>query len=737
MRFAADVQPLLTASATGCASCHSPGSGRQFLVYPTAQATFDAASAAGLLAPRAGGLLDRVTRPASDPLGEPRGKARWSSAQVSSLTAVACEFDRATGGPLADGGAPPAPDGGAGGTDAGPPVDEQFPAYLLAPWDGGPSTDFDDTFLAYEQLRGKVVQVFSDAWVRDGGDQFASHIAEFGGVDFTSHFVEARGATSDFLLGLDQLTKDVCSQAVAQSTGPFAGLDTSAVVTDVAATTTQLFHANDPTELSTTVGAADGTFWDLYSNGALATTQPVSFPSAGTYTFTVAAKGSLNSGIGPDMALSLGSTLLQTFTNLPITEQTYTFTTAVPQGPQVVSIAFTNDAYDSSGDRNLYVDTLQIDGPQGTGTGTQNATAARTHLNALYRAMLFRDATSQELDDTYTLLTDLLGISGDLADSWSGVCEALLRHPDFLWTLPPSISTVSGTAQQELQLVKVAQDLVARPPTAEEIQQVISGTATLSQMIDGYLAGTEFRDHFFYKMRIRVESDGSTDADEPARLWVYLMTTGQPFHLLLDGTFGVDTQFQPLTRPTYHGATGLLTMKGFILHKPGLPHYNYAARVLEDFLGYTFEVPPSVVAMRIGATAASTVDPTSICFSCHRLLTPLATQRGRWADDGTYSTTNAAGQTIDDTDQNLVANYPYAGEGLAAFSQKAVRQERFIHHTLDAQMDLLFGRPLRYDQDERVLYHQLWNLTGSSQGDLRQTLKAMMLTPQYQTGSAQ
>ena len=73
--------------------------------------------------------------------------------------------------------------------------------------------------------------------------------------------------------------------------------------------------------------------------------------------------------------------------------------------------------------------------------------------------------------------------------------------------------------------MKVAQDLVARPPTDAEIQAFTSGAKTLDQMVDGWLASAEFQAYAYYKMRIRTESDGTSDSDEPARLWTRILTT--------------------------------------------------------------------------------------------------------------------------------------------------------------------------------------------------------------------
>ena len=76
-------------------------------------------------------------------------------------------------------------------------MDEQFPASLLTPY-AGPAIDvYDNTFLGYMQLKGKVAAIFDDGWVRGGTDRFQANIGLLGGADFVSHFVEARVATPE------------------------------------------------------------------------------------------------------------------------------------------------------------------------------------------------------------------------------------------------------------------------------------------------------------------------------------------------------------------------------------------------------------------------------------------------------------------------------------------------------------------------------------------------------------
>ncbi len=158
----------------------------------------------------------------------------------------------------------------------------------------------------------------------------------------------------------------------------------------------------------------------------------------------------------------------------------------------------------------------------------------------------------------------------------------------------------------------------------------------------------------------------------------------------------MDAGFQKKPRPAYHGKTGILTMKGFIEGKPGLPHFNYPAQVTEKFLGYVFEVPAEIIEARAGiTTAAATTDPQSVCYSCHKVLTPLAYQRGFWDDEGNYREHDETGLRIDNTDQNLVASYPYKGKGMEAFALAAQNKERFIRTILQTHFVWHFGREMR------------------------------------------
>ena len=320
--------------------------------------------------------------------------------------------------------------------------------------------------------------------------------------------------------------------------------------------------------------------------------------------------------------------------------------------------------------------------------------------------------------------------------AWTALCCALMRHPDFLFTRPPSVETArNGDEKRRLQLVKLAMDLVARPPTTAEFDAFAKG-AKWEELVDGYLNSQEFRDFYFHRIRLYLESQGTASQDEPARLWTYIENHDLPFQQILTADYTVDESMQRQPRPAYHGKTGVLTMKGFIEGKPGLPHFNYAAQVSMLFLGYVFEVPPEVVEQRQGSTAASTVDPAGICYGCHKVLTPLALQRSMWTDDGRFRTHDEYGLPIDASDAHLVDGYPFAGEGLQAFATQAVKKERFIRTIVDTHATFYFGRQLRWKEDERYLYHRVWDNLHKDNYTLRSLIRTLVTSREYIEGKA-
>ena len=301
---------------------------------------------------------------------------------------------------------------------------------------------------------------------------------------------------------------------------------------------------------------------------------------------------------------------------------------------------------------------------------------------------------------------------------WAGLIEALLQRPEFV--LPYDERDSAPAAK----LARVALDLAGRVPTADEIRR-FERTGRLGPMIDSYLASEDFKDFFFHRARGVFRSRGTADSDEPARLWTYIAMHDLSYRELFTADYTVDTDWNKSSRRPVHGATGFLTMKGYLEGKPGLPKFIYPAEVLTFALGVQFEVSDAVEDAR--DKVVSTTDPNSICYSCHKLLTPLANQRERWDVHGHYRAVDDEHQPIDDTDRGVVPDYPFKGTGLSAFASQVVRKERFVRSFVNLHHDLLFHRQLRLYEDQRDEYKELYDFAVANDLRIRPLLKRMIL----------
>lgn len=378
---------------------------------------------------------------------------------------------------------------------------------------------------------------------------------------------------------------------------------------------------------------------------------------------------------------------------------------------------------------------VQVDHPQIARAGTRielNASSSYTvqgsQLDFQWRQISGPKVAVQEWEQASLDFVAPRLSSVELA--WTSLVSALLRHPDFLFCFPPTLQSDAPNDQPQLHLLKLAMDLVGRPPTEQELEQLNSGVP-LSELVDHYLNTDDFRDFYFHRVRLYLESQGTELQDEPARLWSYVVFNDLPFQEILTADYTVGPDFERLERPAHHGKTGVLTTPGFIDGKPGLPHYNYAAQVSMLFLGYVYEVPPEIVEQREGVTALGTTDPNSSCYSCHKILTPLAFQRLEWTDQGEFRQVDEEGLAIDASDRGVVDEYPYKGQGLAAFATQAVRKERFLRTMIDTHVHFYFGRPMRYLKDERELYQRLWDNVHSNDFKIRQLIREIVLSPEY------
>jgi hypothetical protein len=105
-------------------------------------------------------------------------------------------------------------------------------------------------------------------------------------------------------------------------------------------------------------GGADGTAWNIWSNGYIEHT----FTLADDALFQISMKGDDAQGVWPEMELAIDGSVVATTTVSSSTYTTYEFNLIGYEGSHQVQIHFTNDYYQDGDDRNLYVQSTTVSG---------------------------------------------------------------------------------------------------------------------------------------------------------------------------------------------------------------------------------------------------------------------------------------------------------------------------------------------------------------------------------------
>lgn len=139
---------------------------------------------------------------------------------------------------------------------------------------------------------------------------------------------------------------------------------------------TERFEAEN---LTSSVGAANGEFWNLWSNGELDTVATV--VADGSYIVRVRAAQTQGGDEDAAMSVSADGRVLETFEVAALRDAPGVFEVeaTLSEGAVTLSVGFLNDYYDepSGEDRNLYVDWIELEGPVGA---TQRPSSTRAEI---------------------------------------------------------------------------------------------------------------------------------------------------------------------------------------------------------------------------------------------------------------------------------------------------------------------------------------------------------------------
>lgn len=223
-------------------------------------------------------------------------------------------------------------------------------------------------------------------------------------------------------------------------------------------------------EMISSVGAASGDGWNLWSNGSL--TAEVTVPANGRYTITVMARQQ-HAGPGPVQAsFSVDNRTVHSFEVTTSQYTTYQFDDVeLTAGFHIIGINFLNDFYcpqtrfdegacgdgdpNQVGDRNLYVDWLSLSGPVNAvdqtspfgdrflegcdlTEGVQSYPCARSAMERFGRFAWRRPLTQEESDRLWSLASLEFDQPNGLTEGMRQIIHAILLSPHFIFRVEQS-----------------------------------------------------------------------------------------------------------------------------------------------------------------------------------------------------------------------------------------------------------------------------------------------------------
>ncbi len=226
-------------------------------------------------------------------------------------------------------------------------------------------------------------------------------------------------------------------------------------------------------------------------------------------------------------------------------------------------------------------------------------------------------------------------------DNWTAVALTPFRSEN-----QKSFENVMRTfTSEELAraLKIVAQTLVSRDPTANELAQAAKGVDAYKEVIESYFATPSFQTTHLNYYRAFFEMAGTAngiDYDEPANLAVYIAVNDLPFTEILRATYCVKNENGELKKKPCSSfnnneslaqsqGAGVVTTQAFLQKWSSSFNFRRVSKAFKFFACSEYPDPtdPGMTEKEISDSVKnfSCTDCEPACYSCHRTLNPRAT----------------------------------------------------------------------------------------------------------------
>lgn len=214
----------------------------------------------------------------------------------------------------------------------------------------------------------------------------------------------------------------------------------------------------------------------------------------------------------------------------------------------------------------------------------------------------------------------------------------------------------SQASYSQAQLAKalrvVAQILLGRDPSPDEVSKLSSGIGGYEAVIKGYFDLPEFKSHQldYYRGLFELAGmDGTINNDEPANLAVYAILNDLPFTEVLTATYCVGNDLKKGTCSSFGGdqalasakAAGVVTTQAFLKKWAASFNFRRVRKIYKVFECRDFpdNSDAGLSETEISATVKTFNCTTCVpaCYSCHKVLNTWSTMLYTFDRSGKYN----------------------------------------------------------------------------------------------------
>ena len=292
---------------------------------------------------------------------------------------------------------------------------------------------------------------------------------------------------------------------------------------------------------------------------------------------------------------------------------------------------------------------------------------------------------------------------------------------------PPVPDVISVNRLSDAECLRKASLIVRNQGlTDEDLAQLDSG-ASLTTLIEGYLASEEFKEVVFDWYRgeyptTQLTTD-ETDIEEPARIAAYIVNEGRDYRELVTGDYTVNAEGEAIVVEG-QPAAGVLTTNHNMSAYVGAFRRQWSGHMIAQWSPYILEAVSLPPASEDSDVSPDTLAGNPGCAGCH--VDPVV-----GVDNiATFATCyDDLGQYIPDCEEVPSTFLDKEGSGLQDFGQILAGSNEFKAVTINFFFRKLTGRQLAFDEGD--FYARVASEFAENDYDAKELLKSMLVSEEF------